>query len=248
MMKRLVNKALKRTRHAIVGTSPGVSFRSDDYLRHNARRLEHLASLGIDVSGKRVLEVGAGIGDHSHYYIDRGCSLTITEGRPENVDHLRQRYGLPIQQLDLDQPDSVAGAPYEVVHCYGLLYHLSRPAEAIAFLGRQCSGVMFLETCVSFGDERAVNLVSEEAANPTQAVSGTGCRPTRPWVFSELQKHFPHVYIPRTQPNHAEFPLDWTAPEKHTAVLSRAVFVASKSAIANPVLSPELLPRQVRHA
>jgi hypothetical protein len=31
------------------------SFHSDHYLRHNARRLEHLATLNISVSGKRVL-------------------------------------------------------------------------------------------------------------------------------------------------------------------------------------------------
>ena len=37
------------------------SFRDDRYLRHNARRLEHLASLGLDLQGKRVLEVAPGL-------------------------------------------------------------------------------------------------------------------------------------------------------------------------------------------
>ena len=67
-------------------------FHSDDYLRHNARRLEHLASLRLPVSGRSVLEVGAGIGDHTHYYTDRGCRVTITEARAQNLTYLTQRY------------------------------------------------------------------------------------------------------------------------------------------------------------
>ena len=60
------------------------SFRDDRYLRHNARRLEHLASLGLDLLGKRVLEVGAGVGDHTGFFLDRDCSVLSTEPRGEN--------------------------------------------------------------------------------------------------------------------------------------------------------------------
>ena len=36
---------------------------SENYLRINGRRLEHLASLGLPLDGRTVLEVGAGLGD-----------------------------------------------------------------------------------------------------------------------------------------------------------------------------------------
>jgi hypothetical protein len=110
-------------------------FQSHDYLRHNSRRLEHLASLRIPVSGSRVLEVGAGIGDHSHYFLDRGCTLTVTEARPENLAALRARYPrVDVQALDLEHPRELPGAPYEIVYCYGLLYHLGADAAR----GRSC--------------------------------------------------------------------------------------------------------------
>ena len=67
------------------------SFSGWQYIRHNARRLEHLASLGLPLHGKKVLEVGAGIGDHSSFYLDRGCEMLITEARPENLEILRLR-------------------------------------------------------------------------------------------------------------------------------------------------------------
>lgn len=54
-------------------------FHSIFYLRHNARRQEHLATLGLDLGNKSVLEVGAGIGDHTQFFLDRGCKVLCTE-------------------------------------------------------------------------------------------------------------------------------------------------------------------------
>ncbi|MGB5080126.1 MAG: class I SAM-dependent methyltransferase [Burkholderiales bacterium] len=231
------------------GPDPVHAFHSDHYLRHTARRLEHLASLRIPVAGMSVLEVGAGIGDHSHYYLDRGCGVTVTDARAENLAYLRKRYpNCSVRHLDMDSPAPIAGSPFDVVHCYGLLYHLSRPKEALAFLGRNARKMLFLESCVSFGEAEEIHLVGERQSDPTQAWSGTGCRPTRAWLFGELRGLFEYVYVPATQPCHEEFPLDWTAPEKHTAPLQRAIFIASRERLENEMLTASPASRQTRHA
>jgi hypothetical protein len=244
----IASNIIRKPGFDIIGSSnPVVNFHSDDYLRHNARRLEHLASLRIPVAGMSVLEVGAGVGDHSHYYIDRGCRATITEARAENIHVLRRRYpNFNVQFLDMESPSHVDGAPFDVVHCYGLLYHLSKPKQALAFLSQNTKKILFLETCVSFGEKEEINLVGEPQSDPTQAYSGTGCRPTRQWLFTELQGLFEHVYLPTTQPCHEEFPLDWTSPEKHKAGLQRAIFVASRDRIENERLSPALVSQQIQ--
>ncbi len=248
VMKTAARGIAKRIGLDVVGRpDPFQAFHSDHYLRHNARRLEHLASLRIPVAGMSVLEVGAGIGDHSHYYIDRGCRVTITEVRAENLSTLRHRYpDCDVRLLDMESPVPLDGSPFDVVHCYGLLYHLSRPKEALAFLGRCTAKMLFLETCVSFGENEAINLTLEKQSSPTQASSGTGCRPTRPWLYRELRALFEYVYLPMTQPCHAEFPLDWTSPEKHQALLQRAVFIASREPLQNELLRPSLLSKQDR--
>ena len=224
-------------------------FHADYYLRHNARRLEHLASLRIPVAGMKVLEVGAGIGDHSGYYLDRGCKMTITEARKENLEILRQRYPEEtILLLDMEHPSAVPGAPFDVVHCYGLLYHLNNPTQGLGFLSAHCRSLLILETCVSFGSGLHENRIGEELRDFTQAISGAGCRPTRPWVFAELKRHFPFVYCSRTQPNHDEFPTDWNTPEKHKFALQRSVFVASRAPLDNQELVshlPDVQPRQI---
>jgi SAM-dependent methyltransferase len=248
--KTLVKNLVTRLGFAIVRADhPALQFHSDHYIRHNARRLEHLASLGIPVAGSSVLEVGAGIGDHSHYYLDRGCTVTITEARPENLRILRRRYPeCEVRTLDMERPALDAAGPFDVVHCYGLLYHLADPEQALAFLSRNTQRLLLLETCVSFGADEAIHPTAERQRNPTQAWSGTGCRPTRSWVFEQLRRLFEHVYVPSTQPNHAEFPLDWTAPEQHPSDFARAVFIGSRQPMANACLLPELPDRQQRHA
>src|SRR5580704_12589348 len=50
-------------------------FGSPWYQRHNQRRQEHLASLQLDLVSKSVLEVGAGVGDHTFYFLDRDCTV-----------------------------------------------------------------------------------------------------------------------------------------------------------------------------
>jgi SAM-dependent methyltransferase len=228
--------------------TPRETFHSYHYLRHNARRLEHLASLRIPVAGMTVLEVGAGIGDHSSYYIDRGCNITITEGREENLAILRNRYpGNNIVAMDMERPNTIERSSFEVVHCYGLLYHVRDPQRLLQFLAENCTKFLFLETCVSFGSDEKVNNVAEKTSDPSQALSGAGCRPTRKWIFNQLKNAFPYVYCSKTQPNHEEFPLDWTAPEKHKSMLQRSVFIASRLKLENEMLSEQLLEHQIRH-
>lgn len=230
-------------------SSPVQSFQSNHYLRHNQRRLEHLASLGLDLYDKSVLEVGAGIGDHTHFFVDRNCQVVTTEGRPENLELLQQRYpNLTVAHLDMDEPVLDLSQKFEIVYCYGLLYHLKNPDVAIRFMADNCTDMLLLETCVSYGTEEAVNLCNEPAHSPTQATSGTGCRPTRPWVYNQLKQYFEYVYLPVTQPNHEQFPLDWstkTTDAKNPEGLSRAIFIASRQPINNPMLVTEI-PMQYR--
>ena len=248
-MKHVIQGVLNKLGYKISRFDPtqsAGSFHSDHYLRHNARRLEHLASLGISVEGRTVLEVGAGIGDHSHFYLDRNCQVTITESREENLRYLRRRYpDQDVRCLDLERPTAIE--PFEIVHCYGLLYHLSDPASALVFLNEHCKMILFLETRVSFGGAYEINPVGENRAKRTEAASGIGCRPTRPWLFAELRKLFEHVYVPITQPNHPEFPLNWDAPEEQQVPLSRSVFIASREEIESDLLSASLVAHQARH-
>lgn len=248
-LKRVVKKAFEligfeviRKRKAVIG-----SFLSFHYTRHNQRRQEHLASLGLNITCSTVLEVGAGIGDHSSFFIDRGCHMVISEARKENMKIIQSRYpNIRTLQLDLNNPPKTFNESFDIVYCYGVLYHTQDPVRAIEFMGNCCKKMLLLSTRVSFGNEELLNLVPENAANPIQSISGTGCRPTRKWIYNHLRKYFKYVYLPITQPNHDEFPVDWSSPELHKSRFVRAVFIASNERINNEILKEEIPMKQRR--
>lgn len=238
-------------------TDPG-DFHSNHYLRLNQRRLEHLASLGLDFRGASVLELGAGIGDLSPFFLDRDCEVTSVDARPENLERMAAniaayyafyRSSKPARhhpaRLDLEREDGTGLGQFDVVHCYGLLYHLRDPDHLVRLMGTVCRRLCLVETCVSYGTEAAIRLTPEDAAALSQAFGGLGCRPTRVWVLEALKKVFPHVYVPATQPDHEEFPLDWTE-DVSEGVLTRAVFVASRVRLDNPRLMDGLPNYQTR--
>lgn len=223
--------------------TPVESFRFPYYQRLNQRRLEHLASLGLPLSNRSVLEVGAGVGDLTTFWLDRGCRVHSTDARPEHVEILAQTFAgdprFSCDVLDLDAPPRRWGDRFDIVFCYGLLYHLREPKSAIGFMADACAGLLLLETCVSRGGGESLNPVAEDSAVYSQAVSGTGCRPTRTWVRSRLRERFQHVVLPVSQPAHEEFPLDWTAPGP-ADLLTRAVFIASREPIPGGLFVTEL--------
>ena len=134
-----------------------------------------------------------------------------------------------------------------MVYCYGVLYHLSRPAEALAWMCDRAAGLLLLETCVSFSSEDKLFQVSEKASSQSQSITGAGCRPSRVWLMNRLREKMPHVYVTATQPRHREFPLDWTKsrPTSFTG-LARAAFVASRAPLNLPTLVSELPMAQRR--
>jgi SAM-dependent methyltransferase len=224
-------------------------FHTPYYLRHTARRLEHLASLELPIRGLRVLEVGAGAGDHSHYYLDRCCTVTITDVRRGNLAYLRRRYpGADVRRFDLENPAGLSGGPWDVVHCYGVLYHTGRPAEALALLASVCRSIFLLESRVDVSEKVRLRTLTEPRRVPSLAFHGLANRPTRAWLFDELGRHFEHIYVPRTQPNHEDFPNDWTVLDPASEEPRRAVFVASRKPIVNARLCPELPDRQDPHS
>jgi SAM-dependent methyltransferase len=227
-------------------------FRTPWYQRHNQRRQEHLASLQLDLVGKSVLEVGAGVGDHTYYFLDRDCTVVSVEARRENC----QLFGESMQALeasgcskasrwklvqgDVESLNGAVPGTFEVVYCYGLLYHLEDPADGCSLSRFAVGGNLRV---VRRPD--ALNPVSELRSDPTQSFRGGGCRPTLPWIMNRLKALFAHVYVPRTQPAHEEFPLDWMG-EQPSDCLTRATFVASRPPIVNEQLLNFLPERHTR--
>jgi len=238
------------------GGTPASAFHNLRYYRMNARRQEHLATLMLPIEGKTVLEIGAGVGDLTSFFLDRGCRVTSIEPRPENVSYFRSVYEkdrfwpndrLRIVQCSIDGlADGRIVERHQIVCCCGTLYHLDDPQTALRIVGSCCSEILILETAVAYGSaDDAVTFYEEDASDPTNSISGRACLPTRTWVVNRLREDFAYVYIPITQPAHEQFALDWRkrpAPEGRY----RALFIAARAPIENSHLIEGIPPLQYR--
>lgn len=225
-------------------TSPFDVFLAPEALRINRARLDHLDRLGLDLRNKRTLEVGAGIGLHTGFFEERGCEVLSTDGNSGNVTEMLRRYpNRRIGLLDLDQPGDLSGlGTFDIVYCYGTLYHLRYADRALAQLSAICSGIILLETIVLPGSFPEVQLIAEPAV-ANQALLGFGCRPTRSWIMAALKRHFGHAYTTLEQPDFPDFIADWSIINWDGNL--RAVFVGSKRPLAASGLSETLPTRHL---
>jgi cyclopropane fatty-acyl-phospholipid synthase-like methyltransferase len=218
-------------------------FINSQYQQHNVARLSHLDSLGLEISGKKVLEFGAGIGDHSLFYLFKNCDVTATDGREEFVRFINERLNIKTMKLDIENElDKIKTMPnYDIIHCYGILYHISNPRQFIESI-KDKTDLLLLETCVSSDEKQPdVYIVDEVKSHLSQAKSGKGCRPSRKWLFDILKKNFKHVYFPKTQPKHPQFATDWSKPLKdRNSDYLRCVFVASNKELNNEKLTNDI--------
>src|SRR5882762_4963062 len=88
---RTANSDGSQTQSTVADNDPFAVFLTPEASAINAARQAHLASLGLELEHKQVLEVGAGIGLHTPFFLERGCKVLVTDGNPENVGEIRRR-------------------------------------------------------------------------------------------------------------------------------------------------------------
>lgn len=213
----------------------------DDLARTiNAARLDFLAGLQLPLAGKRVLDAGCGVGHHTAFYTQRGCRVVGIDGRADNIAIMKHLYpaveGLvgDLQNIDLD-----ALGTFDVIHCFGLLYHLDSPVSALRRLAAVCNELLIVETMVCDASAPVMVLVDENAS-ANQALAGLGCRPSPGFVAMALNRiGFRYVYGTTSPPRFPDFEFEWrnsldVVRDGHNL---RCVFVASRAPLERDTLA-----------
>jgi SAM-dependent methyltransferase len=245
-VNRLKN-ALKKTgiiknNRAAVETSQGQIFDQLFYKEITNARLQHLESLTLPLSGKSVIDVGCGIGRLSTFLAEQGADVFCVDGRVDNIEKLRELY--PSRKsavVDVESSDLLAHGNFDVVFCYGLLYHLADPFGFIKNASKICKEMMIIETCIMDATDSVVRLVPEDQQNATQALHPMGCRPSPSYVNTCLRlSGFEFIYKPITLPVHPQFNYKLKNDYSHIKKghLIRDIFIASRIRISNDLLRP----------
>jgi SAM-dependent methyltransferase len=231
----------RRERQPAPRSSDQPLFDQPFYVDITEARLGHLASLGLPVEGRSVIDVGAGIGRLSEFFAERGCDVLCVDGRPDNIELLRRNYpGRRAEVVDVESDELLAHGRFDVVFCYGLLYHLADPMAFLMRAGSICDELMIVETLITDSEEPVVALVADPD-DPTMALRGIASRPSPSYVGLALHAAgFEHLYRPRTLPDHGDFQYEPRGDGRHMRDGNpmRGIFVASRRPLDVPALEP----------
>jgi len=214
------------------------SFYNNDAIKINNDRIKHLDSLYLDFNNKKVLETGCGgIGNFTKYLVNNGAIVTLNDARLENIlaNLKNNNYNLNYNTWDLNKPIET-NDKFDIIFCYGTLYHLTEPENAIKSFAKLCNEYVIISTCTNGKNDETINIVYE-SNTPEQGLYSYGCRPGRLFIYNKLKENFKYVYTLKTQPNNPDYPLSF--PSSNTA--SRNIFIGSHIKINNPILCEELI-------
>lgn len=183
-------------------------FDREDAHALNKARMEHLLSLGLPLAGARVLEVGAGVGHLTTWLENAGAAVISTEVRAgnceENLYRHPHRAGSVYCADVMDLKFHRSLGPFDLILCYGLLYHLPDPAAALQVLGQLGAPIIAIESIVLPG-KGLLRQPHEDVLDTDQSIDGRACRFTSAYLIDIIvEAGWPCVTLP-APPDHFEF-------------------------------------------
>jgi len=163
-----------------------------------------LRELRQSVGIESALDVGCGLGDFSGYLSEFGIHKVVgIDGREKNVVEARKRHIGPQFQIgDAEELQVQALGSFDLVLCFGLLYHLENPMRAVRILRALTKKVLIVESMCVPGDKPKLELLDE--VDPKlldgyehydQGLNYLGFYPSEPCLIKMLTRSgFPFVY------------------------------------------------------
>jgi FkbM family methyltransferase len=193
-----------------VTAPPQTVFDSGHYLRHIEARGKLISRLAPALTSSlqlsTALDAGCGIGFFASLLKESGLDVRAFDGRQENIEEARARYpGIPFYQGDIEDSSIRNLGRFDLVLCFGLLYHLENPMRAIRNLRALTGKVLLLESmCVASQD--AFMLLREEPRDESQSLTDLAFYASEGCLVKMLYRSgFKAVYRAASLPDHDDF-------------------------------------------
>jgi SAM-dependent methyltransferase len=167
------------------------------------------------------LDAGCGIGFFSKLLDESGLQVRAFDGREINVVEAQKRYPhINFFRGDIEDKTILDMGSFDLVLCFGLLYHLENPLRAIRNLRALTRKVLFLETmCLPISEPRALLLVERDLDD--QSLTDLAFYPSEGCVVKMLyHAGFTNVYRVGALPEHDDFRDTITHARRRTVFLS----------------------------
>ncbi len=209
------------------------------------RRKEFLNRLLQELRGvldlKTALDVGCGIRVFSKYLSSLGLKVTSFDARENNIAEARRRCPeVDFHVLDVEDSRIRQLGQFDLVLCFGLLYHLENPFRAVRNLYAVTGKVLIIETMVSPSQSPVATLMSE-CHGEDQAVHYVAFVPSEACLIKMLYRAgFAQVYNTTELPNHEDYRASFSHQRRRT------VLVASKINLGSSLLRWIPEPQPIR--
>jgi SAM-dependent methyltransferase len=219
-------------------------FDQQHYEPLNAGRLAALANVLPPLIARQglrtALDIGCGLGFFAAYLHSLGLDVLALDGRSDNVEEARRRHpGIRFELADIEDPAVLQRGKFDLVFCFGLLYHLENPFLAVRHLHALSAKVLLVEGIV-FPDERPIMALRDEGPSEDQGLRHVALYPSEACLVKLLYRSgFPFAYRFREMPEHPEY---HDAPR---AARSRTMLAASLSPLVDVPLDPLPEPQTV---
>ncbi len=170
------------------------------------------------------VDAGCGVGFFSQTLAECGLNVCGFDARAENVDEARRRFpGIPFEQADIEEHKICQLGRFDLVLCFGLLYHLENPLRAVRNLRAITKKCLLLES-MCLPDERCTLLLRQEARQEDQSLKEMACYPSEGSLVKILYRAgFAKVYRVTSLPNHDDFRETAEHTQRRTVLLASSI-------------------------
>jgi FkbM family methyltransferase len=204
------------------------------------RRLvpELTSGLGLNTA----LDAGCGLGFFASLLRECGLEVKAFDGRENNVEEARKRYpAISFQQGDVEDISPLQLGSFDLVLCFGLLYHLENPLRAIRNLRAMTGKVLLLES-MCLPQYEPIVLLREEPSFDDQSLTDLAFYASEGCIVKMLYRAgYIAVYRVAVLPDHDDF----RETEEHTR--RRTVLVAALEPLTTPGLVPLCEPPEAQN-
>ncbi len=185
-------------------------FDAKHYEALNASRGAVVSTLLSELIGplglRTAVDVGCGLGYFSGLLKSLNLDVTGVDGRQQNVEEAERRFpGIGFKRCDAQDSALRALGEFDLVFCFGLLYHLENPLLTIRHLRSMATKLLLVEGVIFPGEEPIMALV-DEGATEDQGLNHFAFYPTEACLIKMLYRSgFANVYGLTAQPNHPEY-------------------------------------------
>jgi FkbM family methyltransferase len=159
---------------------------------------------GLDL--RTALDVGCGVGHFSTFLRDMGFQVTGVDGRAENVTEAQKRYpNIPFYIANVEDSSIAHLGKFDLVLCFGLLYHLENPFAAMRNLYALTTKVLLIESA-TVPEQRSVLILRDEVQSEDQGLHFIAFYPSESAIVKMCYRSgFPFVYRFLKLPDHEDF-------------------------------------------